>query len=205
MKPDVQIDRITKRFEIAVSNFGRSCIDMQANEKAFQAWYASCIVQEFGLSHVYREIHLGKSELFRLAPANELTKNLRKAGAFLSEFSLISELKVTGSTSRPTPPRDVLKDIAKLFVFSSAHKSFSELHSSNLPLRCYMVVLDNAKDKESNFKKSYSESKIDWLVDKARKSWKDGVPKPCVMLISPGQHTAKVSLLRGFKEWITLD
>ena len=88
MKPDVQIDRITKRFEIAVSNFGRSCIDMQANEKAFQAWYASCIVQEFGLSHVYREIHLGKSELFRLAPANELTKNLRKGNELFPDVSV---------------------------------------------------------------------------------------------------------------------
>ena len=235
MKPDKQIDRITNRFEIAVSNFGRSCIDMQANEKAFQAWYASCIVQEFGLSHVYREIHLWKSELFKLAPPNELTKNLQKgnelfpdvsvswlpdidarhsstresklqkAGAFLSEFSLISELKVTGSTSNPTPPRFVLNDIAKLFVFSAAHKSFSEMHSHTLPLRCYMVVLDNAKDKDGNFKKSYSESKIDRIVDKARKFWKDGVPKPCVILISPGQHTARVSLLRDLKEWITLD
>ena len=235
MKPEEQIDRIANRFEIAVSNFGRSCIDMQANEKAFQAWYASCIVQEFGLSHVYREIHLGKSELFRLAPANELTKNLRegneffpdvsvswlpnidarhsstrenklrKAGVFLSEFSLISELKVTGSTSRPTPPRDVLKDISKLFVFSAAHRSFSELHSNNLSLRCYMVVLDNAKDKEGNFRKSYSESKIDRLVDKAKKSWEDGVPEPGVIIISPGKHAARVSLLRGFKEWITLD
>jgi predicted nucleic acid-binding protein len=235
MKPDVQIDRITHRFEIAVSNFGRSCIDMRANEKAFQAWYAACVIQEFGLSHVYREIHLGKSELFRLAPPNELTKNLqegnelladvsvswfpdidarhsstrekklRKAGAFLREFSLISELKVTGSTLKPTPPRHVFNDIVKLFVFSAAHKSFSETHNNTLPLRCYMVVLDNAKDKDGNFKKSYSRSKIDRLVYKAKNSWKDGVPKPCVILISPGQHTTRVSLLRDFKEWITLD
>jgi hypothetical protein len=208
---------------------------MRANEKAFQAWYAACVIQEFGLSHVYREIHLGKSELFRLAPANELTKKLekgnelfpdvsiswfpdidarhsstrekklRKAGAFLSEFSLISELKVTGSTSKPTAPGHVFQDIAKLFVFSAAHKSFSEMHGNTLPLRCYMVVLDNAKDKDGNFKKSYSRSKIDRLADKARKFWQDGFPKPCVILISPGKHTAKVSLLRDFKEWITLD
>ena len=235
MKPDVQIDRITHRFEIAVSNFGRSCIDMRANEKALQAWYAACVIQEFGLSHVYREIHLWKPELFKLAPANDLTKKLREgnellpdvsvswfpnidarhsstremklreAGSFLSEFSLISELKVTGSTSNPTRPGEILKDIAKLFVFSAAHKSFSEMHRHTLPLRGYMVVLDNAKDKDGNFKRSYSESKIDRLLDKARKFWKDGVPKPCIVLITPGQHTARVSLLRDFKEWITLD
>jgi hypothetical protein len=234
MKPDEQIDRIANRFEIAVSNFGRSCIDMQANEKAFQAWYAACIVQEFGLSHVYREIHLWKSELFRLAPPNELTKNLQKgnelfpdvsvswfpdidarhsstrekklreAGAFLGEFSLISELKVTGSTSNPTRPGDVLKDIAKLYVFSAAHKSFSEMRGNSLPLRCYMVVLDNAKKNDGRFRRSYSESKVDRLLDKAKRFWEDGV-KPCVILISPGQHTARVSLLRDFKEWITLD
>jgi hypothetical protein len=235
MKPDEQIDRIANRFEIAVSNFGRSCIDMRANEKAFQAWYAACAIQEFGLSHVYREIHLWKPELFKLAPENELTKKLQKgnelfpdvsvswfpnidarhsstredkfrnAGAFLNEFSLISELKVTGSTSNPTPPRHVLSDIAKLFVFSAAHKSFSEKVSNSLPLRCYMVVLDNAKDKDGNFKGSYSESKIDRLLDKAKKHWADGVPKPGVILISPGQHAARVSLLRDFNEWITLE
>jgi len=47
-----EIQRISKRFEIALSNFGRSCIDLQANEKAFQAWFAACIIQEFGLSYV---------------------------------------------------------------------------------------------------------------------------------------------------------
>ena len=51
---------------------------MQANEKAFQAWYASSIIQEFGISHVYREIHLWKKELFFLAPPNRLTAKLEK-------------------------------------------------------------------------------------------------------------------------------
>jgi len=126
MKATEQIERISKRFEIALSNFGRSCLDMQANEKAFQAWYATCIIQEFGLSHVYREIHLWKSELFKLSRPNDITislqkgnelfpdvsvswfpdidarhsstrrSKLRQAGALLSEFAIISELKVTG-------------------------------------------------------------------------------------------------------------
>ncbi len=32
------LNREEERFEIAVGNFMRSCIDLQANEAAFQAW-----------------------------------------------------------------------------------------------------------------------------------------------------------------------
>jgi hypothetical protein len=168
IKPEEQIDSIARRFEIAVSNFGRSCMEMNANEKAFPAWYASCVIQEFGLSHVYREIHLWKSELFELAPANELTESLEKGnelfpdvsvswfpnvdvrhsstreeslrwtGHFLNQFSILSELKVTGSTSNPTPPKQIKIDIAKLFVFSAAHKAHSENIGNSSPLRCYV-------------------------------------------------------------------
>lgn len=59
----MDISKLTRRFEIAVGNFGRSCVDMQGNEKAFQAWYAASVIQEFGLARVYREIHLWKSDL----------------------------------------------------------------------------------------------------------------------------------------------
>lgn len=234
MKTEDQIRRIINRFEIAVSNFGRSCIDMQANEKAFQAWYASSLIQEFGISYVYREIHLWKKELFDLAPANKLTDNLKKgnelfpdisvswypdidarhsstresklkeAGALLKEFVIISEFKVTGSTLNPTSQKDVLKDIAKLSVFSEAHKTFGMKNGSILPLKCYMVVLDNAKNIEGDFRKSYSKDKIEKMLEQVIEDWKDVVPKPCIVLISPGNHSARVSLLKEFNQWIDL-
>ena len=236
MKPEEQIDRISRRFEIAVSNFGRSCIELDANEKAFQAWYASCVTQEFGLSHVYREIHLWKSELFKLAPANELTKSLekghelfpdvsiswfpnvdashsstreeklRRAGDFLHQFSILSELKVTGSTSNPTPPRQIKIDIAKLFVFLAAHKAHSENIGETFPLRCYMVVLDNAKNDRGECRKSYSRSKIDrTLEENILHLWEVDIPKPRIILIGPGENSAKFSLLNEFRDWIYLD
>jgi hypothetical protein len=232
MNPEEQIKRIAQRFEIAVSNFGRSCIDMQANEKAFQAWYASCVIQEFGVSHVYREIHLWKSELFALAPANELTKHLekghelfpdlslswfpnvdarhsstresklREAGALLSEFAVVSELKVTGSTLSPTPAKGILTDLGKLFVFSEAHKVFSRKNGRNQPLKCYMVILDNAKDKEGGFKKCYPRKKLERIVENAEKCWNGSTPKPSIIHIAPGRYTARVSMLNEFSEWI---
>jgi hypothetical protein len=39
--------RVAARFEIAVGNFVRSAFDLAANEKAFQAWYAASVIQEF--------------------------------------------------------------------------------------------------------------------------------------------------------------
>jgi hypothetical protein len=232
MKSTDQIKRISRRFEIALSNFGRSCMDMQANEKVFQAWYAACIIQEFGLSHVYREIHLWKSELFELSRPNDMTKslakgnelfpdvsvswfpdidarhsstrenNLRPAGALLSEFAIISELKVTGSTLHPTPPKAIFIDISKLFVFSEAHKNFSSNNESTSPLKCYMVVFDNAKNLIGEFKKSYTKAKIDQIAERALNYWTDGVPKPDIALISPGENSARLSLLKNFTKWV---
>jgi hypothetical protein len=213
METKEQIKRISRRFEIALSNFGRSCMDMQANEKAFQAWYASCIIQEFGLSHVYREIHLWKSELFELSSLNEMTKplekghelfpdvsvswypdidarhsstrknKLRPAGALLSEFAIISELKVTGSTSNPTPPKAIFIDISKLFIFSEAHKNFSNNNENFSPLKCYMVVFDNAKKLNGEFKRSYTKAKIDQIAKRALDYWTDSVNKATSLLI----------------------
>ena len=60
-----ELENFARRFEIATENFCRSCFDMRANEKAFQAWFASYVIQEFGLSRVYREIHLEKNQLFQ--------------------------------------------------------------------------------------------------------------------------------------------
>ncbi|MCX5661407.1 MAG: hypothetical protein NTW19_17130 [Planctomycetota bacterium] len=145
-------ERLCKRFEIAVGNFGRSCIDMRANEKAFQAWYAACVIQEFGLRRVYREVHLAKPDLFEFAPAcsftaphktgNELfpdlsvswedvdarssntrRSELKHAGAMLMQFGILSELKVTGSTGVATLPQQIERDLSKLAVFAAAHKA----------------------------------------------------------------------------------
>lgn len=42
------LDRLARRFEIAVENFFRSTFDLRANEVAFQAWFAASVIAEFG-------------------------------------------------------------------------------------------------------------------------------------------------------------
>lgn len=64
-----ELKKVQHRFEIAVNNFGRACSGLLANEKAFQAWFAASVMQEFGLSRVYREVHLRKTDLSELVPA----------------------------------------------------------------------------------------------------------------------------------------
>jgi len=230
MNPNEEIIRIVNRFEIAVSNFGQSCFDLQANEKAFQAWYASYVIQEFGISHVYREIHLWKSHLRELIPnsdvlgkylsGNELfpdvsvswypnidarhsnTRNdsFQNAGAFLNQFSIVSELKVTGSTLRSTPISSIINDIIKLYIFSAAHKEFNNENDKIFMLKCYMVILDNAKNNDG-FKNSYTRDRISSKLRKLKNIWKSDVQLPNVVLINPKKYSTNVSILRNLNEW----
>lgn len=85
------LDRLCKRFVVAVGNFGRSCISLQSNERSFQAWYAASVIQEFGLSQVYREVHLKKESLFREIkdrPFHPFFSDLRKGHELFPDLSI---------------------------------------------------------------------------------------------------------------------
>ena len=83
------LSRDEERFEIAVGNFMRSCIDLQANEAAFQAWYATSVAAEFGLARVYREIHVTRDELAEITPnAIRLPDLTEKGNEFFPDLSV---------------------------------------------------------------------------------------------------------------------
>jgi hypothetical protein len=212
----IELDRLRKRFEIAAQNFGRSCISMKANEKAFQAWYAACVIQEFGLSRVYREVHLSKRFLKELIgdeavatgiieEGNELfpdlsvswepdvdarhsrtrTADLKHAGAMLQQFGILSELKVTGSTSIATSKAMLRKDLRKLAEFLTAYKAAKPL--MDIPKRglaAYLVVLDNfwKADKASP---RFEEKRMNEFLRRMADDWPTGIKKPDVLLILP--------------------
>jgi hypothetical protein len=56
---------LTNRFITAWVNFCVSTATQQSNEESFQAWFASCLIELFGLERVYREIHLSEDEIKR--------------------------------------------------------------------------------------------------------------------------------------------
>jgi hypothetical protein len=148
-----ELKRLCKRFEIAAANFVNSCISMKANECAFQAWFAASMIQEFGLARVYREVHLWKDDLFGLTDRQPITsafdqgnelfpdvsiswqpdvdarhsstrsEGCRHAGDMLAQLAIVSEFKVTGSTSKATPRSFIRQDLAKLGVYESAARS----------------------------------------------------------------------------------
>lgn len=225
----LEIQRLCRRFEIAVSNFGQSCISMKANEKAFQAWFAASVIQEFGLSRVYREIHLKKHELFSLAKnvtmasslseGNELFPDvsvswlpdidarhsdtraefLKHAGDFLLKFAIISELKVTGSTSMATPVKAVERDILKLAVFAAAHQTrASDKEALNAALRTYMVIMDNFSKADGAFKPSYSATKLQPLFESFVGTWPENLRKPTLLVIS---HEGSHSRMRVYSDF----
>ena len=236
-----RMDRLCYRFEIAVANFGRSCIDMSANEKAFQAWYTAGLVQEFGLARVYREVHLWKPDMRKLIGKRALTDSLlercelfpdvsvsweddldardsrsrlplaiRNAGGMLHELAIISEFKATGSTSVPTSPGMIQRDLLKLHAFSEAHLKYEEKRVSSparrRPLCCYMVILDNAtkydkKKKIQSWACSYTREKVERLVKPLAKQWGQNVPKPTIIVIRSGELFCICDILADFKDW----
>lgn len=54
---------LTNRFITAWVNFCTSVVALKSNEKSFQAWFASSLIQEFGLARVYREVNLDKASI----------------------------------------------------------------------------------------------------------------------------------------------
>lgn len=232
IQPVSQIHRLCRRFEIAVGNFGRSCIRSQSNEKAFQAWFAVSVIHEFGLSRVVREVHLEKPQLFalirqsplfeassiiaRFESGNELfpdlsvmwepdvdtrhtlTRNKEYADArlMLPQIAIVTELKVTGSTSVATPKAQIVNDLEKLAVFRSAHDAIVAGAGPLPEIATYLVVLDNFCDKADFSRPAYSKEKMADLLGSL--SWPGHIQKPTIILLSPSNRGCNDYIFRDF-------
>ena len=224
-----EISRLCRRYEIAVENFGRSCMSMRANEAAFQAWYAAAVIQEFGLARVYREIHLWQRDLLELAGSEDLAEQLgtgaelfpdlsvswlpdidarhsstrdesvRSPGRMLHEFAIVSEFKVTGSTKTPTSPKMIRRDLAKLAVFAAAHRRAAP---HERPLATYMVVLDNHTNPEGSPRPHYGPDRMSHLLEVAAGLWDPGVTPPTVIALRPNGSQVVVDT---YRKWTLVD
>ena len=233
MEPEPQVDNavlskelaaLCRRFEIAVANFGNSCAALRANEKAFQAWYAASVIQEFGISRVYREIHLLTEHLFDgsegldapLSKGSELFPDLsiswkpgidarhtvfrdegvHHATHLLDKIAIVTELKVTGSTGKHTPPKKIETDLNKLMVFHRAY--LRSPSNTGRGLGAYMVILDNAPGNGTDgFKHHYSTKELGGLLKRVGEQWDDSVPKPTTLLIEPVKFGARTHVFRS--------
>jgi hypothetical protein len=221
-----QFQRLCDRFEIAVGNFGRSCIHSQSNEKAFQAWFAVSVIHEFGLSRVVREVHLDKKQLFTLIrqspqfdassiiagfesghelfpdlsvmwepgidTRHTLTRNTEYADAeaLLPQIAVVTELKVTGSTGKPTPKEQIIKDLHKLAVFRSAHDVIKAGDDHRPQIATYLVVMDNYCNRNGVPRCEYSKERMAELMRSL--PWPEHIQKPTVILLSPSKRDCDV-------------
>jgi hypothetical protein len=219
------LERVTQRFEIAVTNFARSAFDLFANEKAFQAWYAASVIHEFGISRVYREIHLMKSQLDKLVgplpeleKGNELFPDLSvswdegidarhtvarppelNAGGMLSQLAVISELKVTGSTGKPTSPRAIRIDLTKLGVFAAAVDQVAvSTGVFSRGLAPYLVVLDNHRLPGGRPSGRFGPDRFARLLSLVAESWPAVWPPP-VVLVAGFDSGVEVHRYEGFR------
>jgi hypothetical protein len=200
-----ELDRLATRFEIAVENFFRSTFDLQANEAAYQAWYAASVIAEFGLSRVYREVHLSRRQLADLVSpeilvgfekGNELFPDLSvswqeavdarhteargdelDAAGMLNQFGIITEFKATASTAKPTPPAAIRRDLRKLGLFAEAHAA-----KGTNPLATYMAILDNHRREDRTPTSRYRRERMIELLERVAKDWPESAPKPVVLV-----------------------
>jgi hypothetical protein len=218
----ILLTREEERFEIAVGNFMRSCADLQANEAAFQAWYASSVIAEFGLTRVYREIHLTKKSLNEAAPTLIGTKELKQAGneffpdlsvsrapaidarhsstrqaapdaaAMLQQFAIVTEFKATGTTAKPTSPRAIRTDLFKLGVFAEAHGNDPPVGDA---LATYMIILDNYS-RAGRTQPHYNPARVRRVLSDVSARWPAGVRAPTVIVGGPIDEKIEMAVYR---------
>ena len=220
------LSRDEERFEIAVGNFMRSCIDLQANEATFQAWYATAVVAEFGLARVYRETHVTRDGLVEIAPnairlpdltekGNEFFPDLsvskipaidarhtatrdpalQHAGVMLNQFSIVTEFKATGSTTKPTTPKAIRADLSKLAVFAEAYSAAAL--DGDRSLATYMVILDNF-EKYGKRKPHYGPKRMLGILTEMVERWPVGVSIPTVLVGSRADSGIEIATYRDF-------
>lgn len=193
-----------RRYEAALENFGRSCFDLLANEAAFQAWYAASVMQEFGLTRVYREIIFDREHLLAAPGTGEVaafvtskselrpdlcvswypgvdarhhsTRNGGTAAELLARMAVVTELKVTASTKDDIGWAPLRKDLAKLGIFAAAAAS----SPTGAELATYLVVLDNRAQPAERGRPfgDYPDELItdDEVLGVVRASWPAGIP-----------------------------
>jgi hypothetical protein len=197
--------RLTARFEIAVENFFRSAFDLHGNEAAYQAWYAASVIAEFGLSRVYREVHLMRTQLAELVSpetrvgfekGNELVPDLcvsweeaidarhtrarppeLDASGMLDSLAIVTEFKATASTMKPTPPRDIRRDLRKLGLFAEAHRK-----TGINPMATYMVILDNHRKDNETSSSRYRRERMIRLLEGVVEDWPESASKTVVLV-----------------------
>lgn len=212
-----ELDRLCNRFEIAADNFIRSTISLKSNEKSFQAWFSSFVIQEFGVARTYRELHLRKHFFRQLITKRDFGFDLIQAGnqifpdiciswepnvdtrhsrtreghlkegaGILNQFSIIAELKITGSTSKPTPIAEIVYDCKKLGVINHLHIKAG----NKKPLATYMVILDNNESKGGYMAKE----KVEKIRLQLKEDWEKKVPYPKLIIGRYGFQTEVVPI-----------
>lgn len=121
--------------------------------------------------------------------SNTREGKLNSAGAMLLEFSILSELKVTGSTGKSTPGKHVTRDLAKLAVFAIAHQRAAQEAKGELAKRTiamYLVVIDNYRRNNISSRHN-SKAQLRDLLSKFEPNWPSSISPPTVLLVTPSE------------------
>ena len=98
------------------------------------------------------------------------------ASGMLDSLAIVTEFKATASTMKPTPPRDIRRDLRKLGLFAEAATKGTN------PLATYMVILDNHRRDDGTASSRYRPDRMSRLLGRVAEKWPESAPKPVVLV-----------------------
>lgn len=113
----------------------------------------------------------------------------------LNQFSIVTEFKATGSTTKPTMPKAIRADLSKLAVFAEAYSAAASDSEGSLPT--YMVILDNF-EKYGKRKPHYGPKRMLGILTEMAEQWPVGVSVPTVLVGSRTGSGIEIATYRDF-------
>lgn len=163
------VESFETKFEAAWQVFSRTCAPSLAPEATYQAWFAHCLISQFGIDRVAREPNF-KHKGFASAYGRHLTGAEVKIDAVvtrspgvdlphyahrnssmggleaLSQLAVISELKVSATQGEGLDHTEVCKDFWKLSMLLDE----ADRNDIEAPL-AFVCILDNHPKKRYRF------------------------------------------------------
>lgn len=215
-----QRELLNERFISAWINFTNSVKNLKSNEKSFQAWFATALIQEFGTSRVYREIHLDKAafrtplqghknskehdtEYIQMTIGNEFIPDV-----CISRHENIDTRHTSSRCKSVSHPRDMLSKMNFITEFKTGFSSKSSTKMKNINrdilklgilsslsdglVDFYMCIIDDSDRIRNQYLNDICQRCTSWPTE-----WQ----KPSILLSQLSDSQWNILLFKGDTGW----
>lgn len=185
------------RFIASWLSFSIAARNLLSNEKSFQAWFAASLIQEFGFSRVYRELHIEKEQLRKPCKSFRQafdTLNMHEGNEFIPDICIAREENVDTrhSATRDKGLRDIKNMLSKMsmiteFKVSASSKkatSFRSVRKDLLKLGLLGYAADCCFTPAMCIMEQSSRSNDSYLsrLEQELSTWPETWPRPHILL-----------------------